>query len=179
MIDIMLSVIVFILLILCAFYVVKEFIRRMKQKQDNNHLETNWDIRGAIGAWIFGSAVIIGFTIAHYAQAPSQYYYMLCCVLGVIALAIAYFFAFNKIIINKETGGMVAYGIIRRKKFNVNDITIIKHTFETWKVYSNKRKLFAVGNRYHNSPSEFYIYIRKESGCEEKHPKGHIGRDLN
>lgn len=178
MIDIILTIVIFILLVLCAVYVVIEVVRRRKRKLDENILETNLDIRGAIGAWIFGAAVIIGFTVAHYVIDADQYSYIICCGLGVIALAIAYFFAFNKIIISKETGNIVAYGIIRKKKLNVKDITLIKHTFEFWKVYSNKRKLFSVGNRYHDSPNTFYIYIRKESKCEEKHPKGYNGRDI-
>lgn len=178
MVDIILTIAVFVLLVLCAAYVVIEVINRKQRKQDENILESNLDVRVAIGAWVFGTAVIIGFTIAHYVVDPDHYTYIACCGLGVIALAIAYFFAFNKIIINKETGDMVAYGIIRKKKFNVKDITLLKHNTTAWTAYSNVKRLFHISDKHHEYENAFYYYIRKESKCEEKHPKGSVGRDI-
>lgn len=172
--DIIISILSFVLLVFVIIYLIKEAVRRKKDTE--RYLEANFDIRGAIGFWCIGAVVIISFTIAYYLRAlnnSSSIGYFRLCLIGSAFIVLAFVLGFNKIIIDTKTGNIVANGIVKRKKLNIKDITLIKHTFETWKAYSQNKRMFTVRDRYHDSPIEFYIYIREKSGCEEVYSKDH------
>ncbi len=179
MYDIVISIISFILLILCALYIVKEVIRRKKQRIQNICLEVNWNIGISILGWSIGAIYIIGSTIAQYAHLfndASVYGYLHLCLLGLSFVLVAFVLAIKKTTLNKETGDMISCSLLGIKRFNIKDITLIKLTWwEVWKVYSNKRKLFVVQDRGNEYPIEFFIRIR-ETGCEEIHSKGFFGK---
>lgn len=171
MVDIITTIVALILLVLCAVYVVIEVIKRKQRKQDENILECNNDIRLSFVTWIFGAVFIIGFTIAHYVD-PNLRDYIICCGIGATVLAMSYYYAFNKVIINKETGEMIAYRIIRKIKFNVKDITLLKIGVRAWTAYSNRKRLFHIEGGDRENDGALYYYIRKKSKCKQKLPKG-------
>jgi len=178
---IVITVISFIILMLCALYILKEIIRRRKQKMQKTCLEINRDIRVSILMWIIGSIALIGFTAAQFAELFNDmtvWGYLILCIVGLSFASAAFLLAVRKTILNKETGEMISCSLSGIKKFNVKDITLIKHTRDAWAVFSDKKKLFEVKDRYHDYSEELYIYIRTESGCKEIHPTGHCGRDI-
>ena len=103
---------------------------------------------------------------------------MILCLIGLSFAFVAFLLAIKKITLNKENGEIVSCSLLGIRKFNIKDITLIKHTLDSWIVFSNKKKIFEIKDRYYNYSSEFYTYIRKESGCKEIHSKGHCGREL-
>lgn len=178
MYDILTSVIAFALMALCALYVIKEMIRRRKRPE--KFLEANNDIRVSILFWGMGVAAAVGYTIGYYtcwSQNTDVLNYLLMCLISLVFVFLAFIMASKKIIINTETGDMVACSLLGKKKFNVVDITLIKYTWDAWVTYSGKRKLFVVRDRYNNQSNGFYAYIRRESGCQELPRKGYASRE--
>lgn len=124
----------------------------------------------------------IGFTVAHYLKVfsnSSTIVYLCLCLIGMAFEVLAFILAFNKITINKKTGRIKVCSITHFAQFSVNEVTSIKHTAETWQVFSNNKKMFTIRNRYHNYPNEFYIYIRKVSNCNVIVPKGYTNRPID
>lgn len=182
MYDIIISIISFILLILCMVYIVKEVIRRNKQKIQNIYLEVNWNIGISILMWSIGAIAVVGFTVAYYAKLFNNadiLGFLILCLIGLSFVFVAFVLAIKKITLNKETGDMISCSLLGVKRFHIKDITLIRHTWDAWAVFSNKRKLFVVKDRCYDYSSEFYTYIRRESGCKEIHPKGYVGRDID
>lgn len=180
--DITVSIIVFLTFFISAGYIVKEAIKRKQQKSNKDILEAHWDIRGAIVNWTIGIIITIGFTVAHYLEVfsnSSTIVYLCLCLIGMAFEVLAFILAFNKITINKKTGRIKVCSITHFAQFSVNEVTSIKHTAETWQVFSNNKKMFTIRNRYHNYPNEFYIYIRKVSNCNVIVPKGYTNRPID
>ena len=165
--------------IFCITYIGKEIRRRKLQKNEIKILETNWDIRGAVLVWSMGTTIIIGFTIAYFFNVfkTTEFWgYISLCFIGLLFIVIAFFLAFRKIKVQTENGDIFIYAFIKIRRYNVKDITLIKHTAETWKVYSNGKKLFTVRDRYYNGVSELYIYIRNHCECKEETLNGFVSR---
>lgn len=179
--DITVSIIVFLTFFISAGYIVKEAIKRKQQKSNKDILEAHWDIRGAIVNWTIAIIMTIGFIVAHYLKVfsnSSTIAYLYLCLIGMAFEVLAFILAFNKITINKKTGRIKVCSITHFAQFSVNEVTSIKHTAETWQVFSNNKKMFTIRNRYHNYPNEFYNYLSEESACNIIEARKTIDRDV-
>lgn len=179
MYGIIISVITFTLIIACGAYIIKEMIRRRKCPE--KFLEANNNIIGCLIFWGIGVAAALGYTIAYYTvwfKDTSATKYFLMCLTSLVFVIVAFILALKKVIIDTETGDMVACSLLGIIKFNVDDITLIKQTWEAWVVYAGNRKLFVLRDRYNDVPIGFYTYIRRESGCQEIPRKGYVSRDV-
>mgnify|MGYP001623017382 FL=1 len=176
--DIIISSFFFTILTLCIAYIIKEILRR-KHRIKKRYLEANYDIRISIIFCGIGTLGGIGATIAYYLNLftdNSTDGYMWLCLVCLAFVLIAFVCAYRKVIINIKTGIVSIYRIIP-KKINVKEITLIKHTWDGWKVFSKHKKIFALCDRRDTYPIEFYKWIVEKSCCEEVRPKGYVGRN--
>lgn len=177
MYSVIISVVSFTLIIFCGLYIIKEMIRR--KKRSKKFLETNNDIRGSIIFWSIGVIATIGYTIAYYTiwfQNNGFINYLFLCLICLVFVFVAFILAIKKIIINTETGDIIACSLFGIKRCNVRDITLVKHTWDASIVYSGKRKLFVLRERCNDEPIGFYVYIIKNSNCKEIRFKGFFVR---
>jgi heme/copper-type cytochrome/quinol oxidase subunit 2 len=173
MIDILITTIFMIILIICFCYVLVENIRRKNQESDKT-LEANIDIRLSLVAISIGIVFYIIFTIVFYINSMRELESLITGYgIAMIFVLISYFSSRLKVVITKSNGAIVSYGLLKKKNFNVFNITLIKHSYISWKAYAQNKRLFYMSGTYYKYSNEFYIFILEKSKCHEIYPKGY------
>ena len=149
-------------LIISLVYIIKEIVRRHKDKNNPDSMEASRPMIAAILAWVVAVFIFVPTTTSVFLSGVKQ---STLAYLPSIGMAIVSFLvATRRVRIVKSTGIVQIYRW-RYRKIDVKSITRVRHGYFVTAVYSQSRLLFCFDTQGTEYPEDFFTFIYVESKC--------------
>lgn len=162
--DIVATIIFGIILTLALAYIIKEAQRR---KIRNDTIETNYDIKVSIIFYTITTVLIVSFNAAYYlSEYLSPLAFFLTNLAFVVFPLISYGLARKRLIATQ--GKIEIYRLFSKKDVAIEDITKIKRTKLTSKIYVGNKVLISMDIRYYRNNEVFLLFVAEQAKCPEE-----------